>query len=69
MPTISVDNRNDYFNEISILCNNFQSIDNFSKFIWLFTHENLNLYKYFGKYFFKNLEIREVQRDYYTNLL
>lgn len=53
-----IDNRNEFFTEISLNCNNFQSLDNFSKFLWLFTQENLNVYKCLGKYLSQNLEIR-----------
>lgn len=53
-----VDNRNEFLTEISLTCNNFQSLDNFSKFSWIFTQENLNMYKCLGKYLSKNLGIR-----------
>ena len=54
--------RNDFFTEISSKCKNFYNLDNSSKFVWLFTQENLDMCKSLGCYLCENLIIRRFSK-------
>ena len=50
------------FNNIDELCPKFKDLPNESKFIWLFTNEDISVLKLLGKYIIDCLDIR--REDY-----